>query len=137
MTAAHRMFAEEWIRSHDRVKALKAGGYATHNRVSYMGQFRRLIGREDIKAVITAASIKDNRHNMPKDIAQAVKVCWDTIGSEGATARDKSAILGVLTKLEGWDKQEKADDDVKPPTFAYMPFQPVGFGPVVPDEVSV
>ena len=132
MTRAHSMFVTEWTKSHDRIKALQAGGYAIGNRVSAMARFRRLMGREDIKEAINTAEPSYETLNH-EEIGSAIKVCWDVINSQTATARDKSAILGTLSKLKGWDKQEKDVKETLPPTFQYMPFTPSEAVEVVPE----
>jgi phage terminase small subunit len=132
MNTAHQLFVDEWVRSQDRLKALTAAGYQTANRQTAMVQFRRLMQREEVRAAIKTAKDAKSPQEMD-EIDRAIAVCWDTIDGDTAQARDKSALLGVLTKLRGWDKVTKVEEDVKPPTFQFMPFSPADSTSTVPE----
>ena len=120
MNGNQKLFVEEWLRSQDRISALKAGGYQTDKRTSAMMCFRRLMEREDVKAAIDEQHILENPGTQD-EIDKAIGICWKKIGEGG---REASTFMGHLLKLKGWDKSTKDTGDTEPPTFANMPFAP-------------
>jgi len=132
MNKGQKAFLEEWLNTHDRIKSLAAGGYQTDNRQTAMIQFRRLMQREDIQ---DALKHRDTRQT-DTERDELTAFCWEGIRDTGITTKDKASLARLLSQLKGWDKEPKHDDDeLQPPTFQFMPFQPEGCGPVVPDDV--
>lgn len=136
MNTAQELFVNEWLRTHDRIKALAAAGYQTDKRTTAMVQFRRLMQREDIKAAINPNGTRTSSPDIPEktdELSEMIRICWDEIRDTGTTTKDRASLARLLASLRGWDKQEKETPDTLPPTFQYMPFTPSEVAEAVPE----
>lgn len=124
MNAKQKRFVEYYIIHWDGIRALQQAGYDTHNHTSAKAQLRRMLEREDVKAVIdeavrtaTPAELEgmDDKEAM---IAYCIKQIKEN-------SRHSATFMTNLLKLKGWDKGDQEDADAKPPTFSRMPFKPV------------
>jgi len=123
MNTKQKLFVEAWLESKDRLTALEAAGYRISSRVNANVQFRRLIEREDVKLAIARAECGETP--VDEEGKQAiVDICWAQIRNDKLSAKDRSAFVSTLTKLQGWDKQVKVKTELLPPTFTNMPFTP-------------
>jgi hypothetical protein len=107
----------------DGVRALQQAGYKTYNKLSTRAQLRRLLEREDVKAVIDKAAQAKTPEELCEmdDKDRAVDACWRAIDAGG---QGSGAFMTALTKLKGWDKGDQEDTEAQPPSFARMPFKP-------------
>ena len=132
MNSKHQAFVDAWVATHDRANSLSAAGYQTENKHSALVQFRRLMQREDIKAAIEQQDSGDFSDKK----ARFMSLCWDKINDDMVSTKDQTSMARLFATLSGWDKDVKHDDDeLMPPTFQFMPFQPKDCGPVVPESV--
>ena len=82
-----------------------------------------MIEREDVKLAIAKAECGETP--MDDEGKQAiVDICWGQIRNDKLSAKDRSAFVSTLTRLQGWDKQVKVETELQPPTFSNMPFAP-------------
>jgi phage terminase small subunit len=124
MNKKQERFVTYYVKHWDGIKALTQAGYDTHNEVSAKAALRRLLDREDVKAVIDKHVNHVNVDEM-EDKEAAIAFCWERIK---ARDRHSATFLTNLLKLKGWDKGDQEDTDAEPPSFARMPFTPVAEG---------
>ena len=120
MNDKQERFATYYVKHWDGLKAMEQAGYDTHNKRSAQCTLRRLLGREDIKELVSK-SVDAVDYDSLGEKEAAMAFCWEMITSKNQHA---ATFMGHFVKLKGWDKGDQEDAEAKPPTFSRMPFKP-------------